>query len=163
MYTIKAIRKDNRQWIKGYLWMGANNAYVIPYNFGVGFEANRLSAPAYEVVKETICRATSIDAYWIDKTGAHIQPIYENDIVVVNYNEESYVGKVVYDLGMYIIKIPELPEEFITFIDRQHSNANLIDVQIVGNTNDINTKASKTPSKAQTEDKSTSEPCPFYE
>ena len=66
MYTIKAIRKDNGQWINGYIWNGASCAYVIPHNLGVNHENNQLMATAYEVHKETICMPIGIDAYWYD-------------------------------------------------------------------------------------------------
>ena len=163
MYTVKALRKDNDTWISGYLWMGANNAYIIPHNLGIDFDHNNLRAHAYEVKKETICRNSNVDAYWIDKNGAHLVNIYENDIVEVIYSDTTYIGKVVYDLGTYIIEIPELEEEFLTFYDRQHGNGNSIDVRIIGNTHDIAVNASKTSVEAVKNGMDTSEECPYFE
>ena len=163
MYTVKAKRKDNGTWVRGYLWLGANNAYVIPDNLGIDFENNNLKACAYEVERDTICRSSNVDAYWIDKNGAHLVNIYENDIVEVAYNDETYVGPVVYDLGTYIIKIPELPEEFLTFIDRQHGSGKSIDVRIVGNVYDIATNPKNKPVEADKNNADTSEACPYFE
>ena len=129
MYTVKAIKKDTNEWINGYLWNGNNEAYIIPYNLGIGYEKNTITAHAYEIRKETICRNTTVDAYWVDK---------KDDIIKFEYADAIYTGKVIYDLGAFMIEIIDAEDEFVTFYDLQSNHSsNIINAQIVGNLYDV--------------------------
>lgn len=78
-YLYKAKRKDNDEWVYGYLWVGACSAYITPSNVGITYyeENKRIVACAYEIDPTTICRCTGLT----DKNG---KLIWEHDIVQVD-------------------------------------------------------------------------------
>ena len=40
-YWVKAKRTDTGEWIYGYLWRGANNSFITPYNLGIGYDSEK--------------------------------------------------------------------------------------------------------------------------
>ena len=73
----KAIKTGTyNEWIFGYVWQGSSCVVMIPSNLGISFnkEKDHLSATAYEVIPETVCKSTGMD----DK---RTNSLYENDIV----------------------------------------------------------------------------------
>jgi hypothetical protein len=163
MYTIKAIRKDNGQWLNGYIWNGASCAYVIPHNLGVNHENNKLMATAYEVRKETICKPIGIDAYWYDKNGGHIVPIYENDVVQFVVSAGFYEGYVIKQFNKYMVQLMNGSDEFVDFNDMKDPKTNLVRCKIIGNKYDTLLKAEKTPVEADKDNAGTSEDCAYFE
>ncbi len=162
MYTIKAIRKDNGQWINGYIWNGASCAYVIPHNLGVNHENNQLMATAYEVHKETICKPIGIDAYWYDKNGGHIIPVYENDIVRFEINKATYEGRIVKQFNKYVIELTNIENEFVELSEIRGEHSNIIRCQIIGNKHDL-VEGVLTAVEPINNSMDTSEECPHFE
>lgn len=118
-YVVKAKRIDNGDWIRGYLWNGNDHAYIIPHNIGIGYDAksNKLTATAYEVDKETVCR-------YVGLAGKNITEIWENDIVKFD------------DCGVYPIWWDEEYKAFgsCQFSDFDHlSKYRTINLEVVGN------------------------------
>ncbi len=69
-------RKDNGEWVVGYLWIGADHTYITPHNLGVGYDdaTQRITAFAYEVIPETVGQYTGL-------TDESEKRIFEGDIV----------------------------------------------------------------------------------
>lgn len=102
----KAKRVDNSEWVYGYLWIGNDHAYIIPFNVGIGYddEEKHIKAFAYEIGKATICQYTGLT----DKNG---NKIWENDVIQrkdikalgkVEYIEDSFCLNDVDDGKQYI-------------------------------------------------------------
>jgi hypothetical protein len=160
MYLVKAIRKDTNEWIEGYLWKGSSYAGVIPHNLGVCVENNKIEATMYEVYDNTICRAVGAESFWQDKKGAHVMPIYENDIVQYRDNGALYEGCITNRYGAYVIYDAEYAK--IVYLETlKELTCDFINVQIVGNKYDEIIKALKTP--AVTKKDEPEEECPYYE
>lgn len=94
---VKAKRKDNNDWVKGYyVWFERSNGHYIYCN-------EKSSTIAYEVLSETICRNTDLQ----DSKG---NELWEHDIVknITMYEEygELYYSEVVFvvDDGMWKLK-----------------------------------------------------------
>lgn len=58
----RAKRKDNGEWLMGYMWRGASCVYIIPHNLGISYDdkTKRISAVAHEVDPDTICLYSGI-------------------------------------------------------------------------------------------------------
>lgn len=80
----KAKRLDNGEWVKGWLWCGADHSYITPYNYGIGYDenTNKISATGYEIDVDTICRSTSL-------LNSDYDTIYENDIMQLVLPDKS--------------------------------------------------------------------------
>lgn len=74
------------KWVCGYIWEGADHAYMIPSNLGIAYDDHRLSAYAIPVNRDTICDCLSI----VDKHGL---TLYENDIISATDDEYKYLIK----------------------------------------------------------------------
>jgi hypothetical protein len=162
MYTVKALSEDHKNWIIGYVWEGSNCAYIIPHNLGVNFDKNRLNAVAYPVDKTTICKKVGIDAYWYDKQGGHIFPIYENDIVRFIINRTTYEGRVIKQFGNYVIALTNMEDSFFDLTDLKDCKSELLKVQIIGNCYDALQSENK-PVEATERDSGISDECPYFE
>ena len=162
MYLVKAIRKDTNEWIEGYLWKGSNYSGIIPHNLGVCVENNKIDAVIYEVDENTICKAVEVEAFWRDKNGAHIVPLYENDVVQYRELDCLYEGTIVNRHGAYVIQLTGY-EECIYLETLKDVNSSFINIQIIGNKYDALIKAEKTPVEADKDNSGTSEACPFFE
>ena len=57
---VRAKKKSDGEWVKGYIWRGSSVAVIIPYNIGVNVDVkkNQLEAWAVEVDPSTISRYT---------------------------------------------------------------------------------------------------------
>ena len=161
MYLVKGIRKDNNEWIEGYLWNGSNYTGVIPHNLGVCVENNKIEATIYEVDINTICKAVEVEAFWRDKHGAHVVALYENDIVQYRVNGSLYEGTVVHKHGAYIIQLTGY-DEYVHLEELKDVNCDFINVQIIGNKYDASAKAEKTLTKPINNNVDTSEDCPYF-
>lgn len=66
----RALVKSNLHPLKGYLWKGADVAYIMPYNNGISYDdkTQRITAFALEVIPETI----SVSLNTTDSTGSYI-------------------------------------------------------------------------------------------
>ena len=101
-------KKIKGRWLLGYLWRGANQSYITPYNLGVGYDENthRISAHAYEVITETIGASTAL---WDEQ----FQIIYQGDVVEFNDGQSRFIGLVVFECGAFGIATREtIPVEF---------------------------------------------------
>lgn len=161
MYLVKAIRKDTNEWVEGYLWKGSSYAGIIPHNLGVCVENNRIEATIYEVYISTICKAVEVEAFWRDTNGAHVVPLYENDIVQYRINGSLYEGTVIHKHGAYIIQLTGY-DEFIYLAELKDVNCDFINVQIVGNKYNTIVEAVKTPAKPDKDETSASDECPYF-
>ena len=132
MYTVKAIRKDTQQWITGYLWQGSNYAGIIPHNLGVSVDNNRMEAVIYEVDAKTICKPLGVDAYWFDKQGGHIVPLYENDIVQFDIGKR-YEGILSRDFDKIVIRPIGSEDAFFDLSDVKDPKGQFVRVKIIGN------------------------------
>ena len=163
MRLVKAIKKNTKEWITGYVWTGSNYACVIPYNLGVDVNNNKLHAIAYEVESDTICMNTGVDAYWVDKKGAHMTPIYEGDKLEITLDGVVCQGQVYYDMGAFVIKLVEEDDDWISFSDIKANAKNCVNAKIIGNIYDplseAEIKALETLSFQTTEN----EECPYFE
>lgn len=58
--VVRAKKKSDGEWVKGYIWRGSNVAVIIPYNIGVDIDVkkNSLKAWVVEVDPATISRYT---------------------------------------------------------------------------------------------------------
>lgn len=76
--SIKKARTPEGKWIRGYVWRGADNAYIIPENLGVSVSDEKtftkLSAPVEKIIPETICSPT----FFLDRKG---RTIYYGDYI----------------------------------------------------------------------------------
>ena len=97
LYQFKGKRKDNNEWVDGYLWNGNNISLIIPHNTGVGYDnkTNSISAGVYEVDKSTICRPTGF--YSSPKRHACSSHIWEYDIIRIVNDGEEHTYIVVWD------------------------------------------------------------------
>ena len=105
----KAVREDNGELVKGYLWRGADSCYIIPHNLGVDYNlaTNRMTAVAYRVLPETIEQSTTV----CDKSGT---VIYSGDRVKtkqfgqdngrgVNFNDYD-IFTIVFKDGQFLLE-----------------------------------------------------------
>lgn len=163
MYTVKAIRKDTNEWISGYLWQGSSYAGIIPHNLGVNIDKNKIEATIYEVYPDTICRAVGVDAYWYDKkSGGHVIPLYENDIVQYRKLDCLYEGAVINRHGAYVIHLSGY-DEYTYLQTVKDINTSFINVQIIGNKYDTPTKPEKPPVEAKKDNVDAPDECPYFE
>lgn len=84
----------DRKWICGYIWEGADAAYIIPSNLGIAYDDNRLSAYAIPVNRDTVCNCLSI----VDRNGI---TLYENDIISAPDDEYKYLIKWKWESSCY--------------------------------------------------------------
>ena len=93
----KAKRVDNNEWVKGYLWVGADLMLIIPYNYGVDYSSleHKMKAVAYEVKPDTVSKNTNI----LDE---HYNTIDEGDVLQYPNNEDDdLVCRSVVRIGKY--------------------------------------------------------------
>ena len=162
MYIVKALSENHDTWITGYVWEGSSCAYIIPHNLGVCFENNRLNAVAYPIDKATICKKVGIDAYWYDKDGGHIFPIYENDIVRFVINNSTCEGCIVKQFGNYVVMLTGYEDSFFDLTDLKDCKSELLKVQIIGNKYD-SLQGKNKPVEATERDSGISDECPYFE
>ena len=84
----KGKRIDSDEWVRGYLWNGADSAFIIPCNVGVDYNKHShvLTAPAYEVIRETLRQST----HFVDSECTNI---YEHDTIQLS---DGCLGTVIY-------------------------------------------------------------------
>lgn len=86
-------RKDTGDWVKGFVWKGADITIIIPSGTGIGYNSKRcaMSATAYEVIPETVGQFIGILDY-------DDRLIFEGDIVKGSniYGLTVNAAKVVY-------------------------------------------------------------------
>lgn len=143
MYTVKAIRKDNQEWISGYLWQGSNYAGIIPHNLGVNIANNRIEAVIYEVDVGTICEPANIETYWYDKNGGHIYPVFVNDILEFDIGTTKYKGRVTREFDKLIVKIDGCEDAFVELTDLKKATDKFIHAKILGNVHDKQERTTK--------------------
>lgn len=161
MYLVKAIRKDTNEWIEGYLWKGSNYAGIIPHNLGVCVENNKIEATMYEVYDNTICRSIGAEAFWREKKGAHVRPIYENDIVQYSENGGLYEGYIANRYGAYVICFAEYAE--VVYLETlKDPTCDFINLKVIGNKYDEVINKLTTPAKTIKNEVVETE-CPYYE
>lgn len=118
----KAKRADNGEWVKGYLWIGNNHAYITPDNIGISYDEaeKRIKAFAYEIDKSTICQYTGLT----DKNG---EKIFEGDIVEIS--EENGYFKLEWEEDTARWSMNNEAERFIVHFDNYWS----YEVEVIGN------------------------------
>lgn len=119
-YYVKAKRTDNSVWIMGFLWHGASHAYITPGHFGIGYstEEGCVSAHAYEIDKNTICKFTGVENFFWSGESWTMQPIWESDVIEHKTPDgtcisEVKVGEYGKNYGVYVEVISSTCEEAI--------------------------------------------------
>lgn len=99
--------KDEDNWIKGYVWEGADHVYITPHNLGVAYEPedHEIKAYAYEVIRETITQDSGLD----DKD---LFSIYDGDII----EHDNLIGLVKCVKGTFIVTYPSTPQVNYLFV-----------------------------------------------
>lgn len=90
-------KKITGNWIRGFLWMGNNQAFIIPHHIGVDHDSatNVLKASAYEVIQETVSMLSGLYSDYYSKE------IWQDDIVRFKDGKVSFIGKVVFEHGAF--------------------------------------------------------------
>lgn len=111
-YTVRAetidSNKTNPNIITGYLWLGNDHAYIIPYDIGINVTRDKqnpnhlvhISTPAIEIKKETIRKRTPIMVPIKDTNSGRISkyadiPLWENDTVKLSTKTEKDIAAIV--------------------------------------------------------------------
>lgn len=123
----KARRTDNLEWVRGYIWVGSESAYIIPHNYGVCVNNGKLQCGCVDVIKDTICEATGVE----DKK---FQMLYTHDIVESNFAGTRNTYEVCFQNGAYGLKwIHNDVEHFAAFT----SFTDTVTFERVGNIYDV--------------------------
>ena len=124
----KGRRLDDLSWVRGYVWPGSSSFYIVPYNYGVGYDAkgNRVSAAAYEIIPETLGQYTG-------KDDENHNSIYVGDLVESNFSGVNQVYEVVFQDSSFGLKWLHNDEEHFAAFS---SFVNSVSFRIVGNVHD---------------------------
>ena len=130
-YICRGKRKDNGEWVEGYLYITHNGEYEIKkYD-----EVSNIEGMTYEVTPETVGQLTGLE----DKNG---KPIYDGD--VVKAYDETYdnglaevKGKVFFNCGSFdiddedvgYIPLYSYGTENVEVIGNIHDNRELLEVE----------------------------------
>lgn len=135
MYTVKAKDKNKELIVRGYLFISADRAFVIPHNMRGALTNDTLHAPAVEIHKDTICRSIGVQAFWNEQNTntKNMTMLFENDIVEIDYCGKIYHGVIKYDVGNYLIYADGLPDGFVTLYDVQERDLPLVNAKVIGN------------------------------
>lgn len=161
----KALKVDDKTWIEGYVWRGSNYACIIPHNLGIDADpnTNKIDATAYQVIKETICHITGVMAFWKDQNGAHLNNIWEHDLLEVEYDGMKVIGEVKLIKGTYVVFNNSLPGGYVSFASIGCKEHNVIDARIVGNAFDKLVGVKNSLSKESNSKQALWTECPFYQ
>lgn len=156
---VRAKKKSDGEWVKGYIWRGSSVAVIIPYNIGVDVDTkkNALNAWAVEVDPATISRYTGRE----DSKGHFL---VEHQIVeaqtcdgkvrgVLMYNESRGAWEVqVIHKGTDIQEVYDLISCVnIVALGNIFDNANLLD-EVSSDVNDNEETKEKDNQKSDNED-----------
>ena len=107
-YKFRGKRLDGQGWVVGSLWVGANNSFVIPETFGIGFDelTNRITTGGREVIPESV-------GQFVNRTDKWGKEVYVGDTVEGYYIDQIYgcsVSKVLIKIEQYedVVKLDEL-------------------------------------------------------
>lgn len=85
-------------WVNGYVWIGADSAFIIPENAGLSHDEKTsfASVPVVEVEPKTVGQYSFLN----DKKGKRI---FEGDIVSNKGKWEENIGVIVFKTGKFVV------------------------------------------------------------
>ena len=131
-YICKAKRKDNGEWVEGYLYITHNGEYEIS-RYDEELDTERIT---YIVIPETVVRCTGLK----DKNG---KLIFEGNVVKLTDNNTEWTAYVVlgnpygeYNWGwnlMYIGENPKVNTDILLWVEMEETGAYC---EVIGNIHD---------------------------